>query len=113
MDHLVRVAWHEGLWRAITAIVMAIVLAVCLGRGAASGLMIAAHVALLFAVLMIRNAMQLVEMARPKDAAPRPAFIEALAGNRAATLTLGFAKAGSAVAAGFAGIALVILAAAA
>jgi hypothetical protein len=109
VDHLVRVAWHEGIWRTVAAIVMALVLAICLGRGAASGLMIVAHVALLFAVLMIRNAMQLVEMARPKDAKVRPAFTEELTGNRAATLTLGFAKVGSAVAAAFAGLALMLL----
>ncbi|KAB2877260.1 MAG: hypothetical protein K8H87_00145 [Pseudorhodoplanes sp.] len=99
MDHLLNVAFYEGIWRSIAAIASAIILMLCLSTSLSSALMIAAHVALFFTILMIRNAAELACMSLPRATAQmRTRAPIPWTGCRASVLTLGFAKAGSAIA---------------
>ncbi len=105
MDHLSSVAWYEGIWRVIASIAAAAILIVCCATGVASALMIAAHVALFFSILMIRNAGQLVKLTARKTGLPAPA---SWTQSPPATLTLQFAKLGAGLSAGLSGAALIM-----
>ena len=105
MDYYLSVAFYESIWRTVLALLIGAILIVCLSSGLSSALRIGAHVALLFALLMIRNAFQLAQMLADYYAhggGPRR-----LAQNRPAAMMLQFAKGGSAVAIGLYGAALV------
>ena len=62
MDYYFSVAFYESLWRVILALLISAILIVCFGSNLSTALQIAAHMALLFALLMIRNAFQLAQM---------------------------------------------------
>jgi len=105
MDYYLSVAFYESLWRAVLALLISAILIACFSNGLSSALQIGAHIALLFAVLMIRNAFQLAQMlAEYYSHGGGPVR---LAQNRPAALMLQFAKGGSAVAIGLYGAALV------
>jgi len=105
MDYYFSVAFYESLWRVILALLISAILIVCFGNNLSNALQIAAHMALLFALLMIRNAFQLAQML--KDYYARGSGPLRVAQNRPAALMLRFAKAGSALAIGLYGAALV------
>ena len=105
MDYYLSVAFYEGIWRTVLALLIGAILIACFSSGLSSALQIGAHVALLFAVLMIRNAFQLAKMlAGYYSQGSEPVR---LAQNRPAAMMLQFAKGGSAVAIGLYGAALV------
>lgn len=95
MDHYFSVAYYESIWRVILAVLISVVLMACYARDVSTALQIAAHIALLFALLMVRNAFQLAQMLSEYHARPLR-----LAQSRPAALMLQFAKAGSAIAIG-------------
>jgi hypothetical protein len=102
MDHYFSVAYYESIWRVILALLISVVLMACFARDISTALQIAAHIALLFTLLMIRNALQLAQMLAEYYARPlRPAQ------SPPAALMLQFAKAGSAIAVGLYGAALI------
>jgi hypothetical protein len=101
MDHYFSVAFYESIWRSLLALVIGIILIACFGSSLSSALQIGAHVALLFAVLMVRNAFQLSQML-----AEYGVRAERWTQTRPAALMLHFAKAGSAIAIGLYSIAL-------
>jgi hypothetical protein len=105
MDYYFSVAFYESIWRVVLALLISAILIACFGRNLSSALQIAAHIALLFALLMIRNAFQLAQMLA--DYYSNGGKPMRLAQNRPAALMLQFAKAGSAVAIGLYGAALV------
>ena len=106
MDYYFSVAFYESLWRVLLALLIGAILIVCFGSTLSNALQIAAHIALLFALLMIRNAFQLAQMLAGyySNRSGKPLR---LAQNRPAALMLQFAKAGSALAIGLYGAALV------
>ena len=104
MDYYFSVAFYESIWRVVLALLIGAILIVCFSSGVSSALQIGAHVALLFAVLMIRNAFQLAQMLA--DYYSHGSGPVRLAQNRPAALMLQFAKGGSAVAIGLYGAAL-------
>ena len=104
MDHYFSVAYYESIWRVILALLISVVLIACFARDLSTALQIAAHIALLFTLLMIRNALQLAQMLAEYYSCSRPLR---LAQNRPAALMSQFAKAGSAIAIGLYGAALV------
>ena len=105
MDYQFSVAFYESIWRVFLALMISAILIICFGSDLSSNLRIAAHIALLFAVLMIRNAFQLAQMlAGYYSTGGRPLR---LAQNRPAALMLQFAKGGSAIAIGLYGAALI------
>jgi hypothetical protein len=106
MDHYFSVAFYESLWRVILALLISAILIVCFGSNLSTALQIAAHMALLFALLMIRNAFQLAQMLADYYSNGRGKPLR-VAQNRPAALMLQFAKAGSALAIGLYGAALV------
>ena len=102
MDHYFSVAYYESIWRVILALLISVILMACFARDISTALQIAAHVALLFTLLMIRNAHQLAQMLAEYYSRPlRPAQ------SPPAALMLQFAKAGSAIAVGLYGAALI------
>jgi hypothetical protein len=105
MDYYFSVAFYESIWRVVLALLISAILIVCFGSSLSSSLQIAAHIALLFALLMIRNAFQLAQMLA--DYYSNGGKPLQLAQNRPAALMLQFAKAGSALAIGLYGAALV------
>jgi hypothetical protein len=103
MDHYFGVAFYESIWRSLLALVIGIILIACFGSSLSSALQIGAHVALLFAILMVRNAFQLSQMlAEYIGTAP-----ERWTQSRPAALMLQFAKAGSGIAVGLYSAALI------
>jgi hypothetical protein len=106
MDYYFSVAFYESIWRVFLAFLIGAILIACFASGLSSALQIAAHIALLFAVLMIRNAFQLTQML--KDYYTRGNGPLRVAQNRPAALMLQFAKGGSAAAIGLYGAALII-----
>ena len=62
MDYYFSVAFYESIWRVVLALLISAILIVCFGSSLSLSLQIAAHMALLFALLMIRNAFQLAQM---------------------------------------------------
>ncbi len=105
MDHYFSVAVYESLWRAFFALMISVILIACFSNSLSSALWIGAHIALLFAVLMIRNAFQLAQMQAElnnSDVSP-----ERWTQGRPAALMLQFAKGGSAIAIGLYSAALV------
>jgi len=109
VDHLLNVAYYEGIWRSIASIVAAVILILCLSTSVGSALMIVAHVALFFTILMIRNAAELARMSLPRAVAQaQPRMAIPWTGCRASVLTLTFAKVGSVIAATCAAGALVL-----
>jgi hypothetical protein len=105
MDYYLSVAFYESIWRVVLALLVSAILIACCSHDISSALQIAAHVALLFAVLMIRNAFQLAQMLA--DYYSHGGGPRRLAQNRPAALMLQFAKGGSAVAIGLYSAALV------
>ena len=106
MDYYFSVAFYESIWRVVLALLISAILIVCFGSSLSTALQIAAHMALLFALLMIRNAFQLAQMLKPiimRAAAARCALRKIVRPR----LMLRFAKAGSALAIGLYGAALV------
>jgi hypothetical protein len=104
MDYYLSVAFYEGIWRTVLALLIGAILIACFSSGVSSALQIGAHVALLFAILMIRNAFQLAQMLAEYYSHGRGPV--RLAQNRPAAMMLQFAKGGSAVAIGLYGAAL-------
>jgi hypothetical protein len=104
MDHFIGVAYYESIWRGTLAIVIAVLLIVFCASGISSALQIGAHVALLFAVLMIRNAFQLARML--SESKSTGASMERWTQIRPSMLMLQFAQAGTVVAIGLSGAAL-------
>ena len=106
MDYYFSVAFYESIWRVVLALLIGAILIVCFGSNLSSSLQIGAHIALLFALLMIRNAFQLAQMLAEyySNGGGKPLRV---AQNRPAALMLRFAKAGSAVAIGLYSAALV------
>jgi hypothetical protein len=102
MDYYFSVAFYESIWRSLLALVIGIILIACFGSSLSSALQIGAHVALLFAVLMVRNAFQLAQML-----AEYGVRAERWTQTRPTALMLHFAKAGSAIAIGLYGAALI------
>ncbi len=105
MDYYLSVAFYEGIWRTVLALLIGAILIVCFSSGLSSALQIGAHVALLFALLMIRNAFQLAQMLADYYSKGRGPVC--VAQNRPAAMMLQLAKAGSAVAIGLYGAALI------
>jgi hypothetical protein len=105
MDYYFSVAFYESIWRVVLALLIGGILIACFASGLSSAFQIAAHVALLFAVLMIRNAFQLAQMLKGYYSQGSGPF--RVVQNRPAALMLQFAKAGSAVAIGLYGAALI------
>lgn len=104
MDHYFSVAFYESIWRSFLALLIGAILIACFGRNLSTALQIGAHVALLFAVLMVRNAFQLAQMQAEHNSATRP---ERWTQGRPAALMLQFAKVGSGIAIGLYSAALV------
>ena len=96
MDYYFSVAFYESIWRVVLALLISAILIACFGSDLSTALQIAAHMALLFALLMIRNAFQLAQMLADyySNGGGKPLR---LAQNRPAALMLQFAKAGSAL----------------
>lgn len=103
MDHLFLVAFYESVWRVFASIVCATILIICCATSLSSASLIAAHIALFFTVLMIRNAGQIANMSAEAKVSP-----SCWAQYKPAVLMLHFAKAGAGIAAGLYGAALVI-----
>jgi hypothetical protein len=104
MDHYFSVAFYESIWRSFLALLITAILIACFGKNLSSAFQIGAHVALLFAVLMVRNAFQLAQMLAEHNSQVRP---ERWTESKPTALMLHFAKAGSAIAIGLYSAALV------
>lgn len=108
MDYYFSVAFYESIWRVVLALLISAILIACFGKNLSSAFQIAAHVALLFALLMVRNAFQLAQMLAEDTTRARA---ERWTDSKPTALMLHFAKAGSAVAIGLYSAALVTSAA--